>query len=383
MYELTFYKENNFLLSNFYDKNFERNKLLSNSESFELVVGLSEDKDKITNICFIGKDLSFNIGNIRIILKDRNKFIGDENFGFIFNKIKSKRYKITNKIPKTVMLIALAGALSFVSLATINAYGGKKYDNKENNTVTSYYVDLDKENEMNNSISLVETEKIIKKDNEITDMAHQYSGANQEENKLAINYLNLGLKKDSEKLLFVKENYGNVIGKYSKMYDLDADLICAIATQERGVHSSTVDEGGAIGLMQIQVSVWNGSKISVYNYDTGKNETIDVTLEKLKDVDFNIKTGCAIFQNYLKQMNGNIVAATQAYNMGPGTMRKILANYSYSSGKTIDEILDDTDDLNWMEYRNSSYAGDPDYIEHVFRYYAKYNLNELQTGIKK
>lgn len=386
MYELTFFNKNNFLSSNFYDKKMNQFKALDKNESLELINGLSEDKNKITNICFLGEDLSFMIGNIRIILKDRDNFIDEEHFDFVFEKIKNNRYKVVKQVVKAVMVTALAGAISFTSLLTINAYSSKEHvQDIEKEVTTTYYTDLDLENEKVNDLSLLETDDVITNTTyeEVPTEESKNDDTQSKENLAVTESLNLGSMNDSDKLLFVKENYGDIIEKYSKMYGLDADLICAIATQERGVHSKEVDEGGAIGLMQVQVAVWNGAKVRAFNYETGEYETINVTLDNLKDVDFNIKTGCAIFQNYLKQMNGNVVAATQTYNMGPGTMKKILSNYSSSSGKTIDEILNDTNDLSWMDYRNSSYAGDPDYIEHVFRYYANDNLNELQTGIKR
>lgn len=385
MYELTFFNKNNFLSSNFYDKKMNQFKALDKNESLELINGLSKDKNKITNICFLGEDLSFMIGNIRIILKGRDNFIDEEHFDFVFKKIKNNRYKVVKQVVKAVMVTALAGAISFTSLLTINAYSSKEHVQDIEKDTTTYYTDLDLENEKVNDLSLLETDDVITNTTyeEVPTEESKNDDTQSKENLAVTESLNLGSMNDSDKLLFVKENYGDIIEKYSKMYGLDADLICAIATQERGVHSKEVDEGGAIGLMQVQVAVWNGAKVRAFNYETGEYETINVTLDNLKDVDFNIKTGCAIFQNYLKQMNGNVVAATQTYNMGPGTMKKILSNYSSSSGKTIDEILNDTNDLSWMDYRNSSYAGDPDYIEHVFRYYANDNLNELQTGIKR
>ena len=109
--------------------------------------------------------------------------------------------------------------------------------------------------------------------------------------------------------------------------------------------------------------------LKAYNYETNSEEKIHITLDKLKDVDFNIKVGCAIFQNYLNQMNGNVIAAIQSYNMGPGSVKKIISTYASATGKTYDEVLNNFEDINWLDYRNSSYPGDPDYVEHVSRYY--------------
>lgn len=188
--------------------------------------------------------------------------------------------------------------------------------------------------------------------------------------------LDIGSMSDSEKLEYVKEHYGNIIDRYANTYGLDSNLITAIATQERGKHSDVVDSGGAIGLMQIQVGVWDGHSVTAYNYDTGKEETVEISLEKLKDVNFNIKIGCMIFQSYLKEMDDNVIAAIQSYNMGTGSVKKIIVTYATASGKTSDAIISNPDDTGWLDYRTSSFPGDPDYVENVTRYYPS-------NGIKK
>lgn len=177
---------------------------------------------------------------------------------------------------------------------------------------------------------------------------------------------------ESEKANKTKELYYDIIEKYANMYGVSPSVILAIATQERGVHSDTIDQGGAIGLMQVQVSVWDGKDLEVYNYDTNSKEKIHITLDDLRDVSFNIKVGCAIFQNYLKQMKDNYPLAIQSYNMGPSSVNKILNAYCLSCGKTYDEVIN-SDDLGWLYFRNSSYPGDISYLEHVLRYINSYN----------
>ena len=101
-----------------------------------------------------------------------------------------------------------------------------------------------------------------------------------------------------------------------------------------------------------------------------------ISLEKLKDVDFNIKVGCMIFQSDLKEMEDNVIAAIQSYNMGTGSVKKIIVTYATASGKTYDAIISNPDDTGWLDYRTSSFPGDPDYVENVTRYYPS-------NGIKK
>ena len=173
-------------------------------------------------------------------------------------------------------------------------------------------------------------------------------------------------RSDTPKAYNTKAYYSELINKYSQMYGLDSDLVTAIATQERGIHSGIKDDGGATGLMQIQNAVWVDEKLSAYNFETKTLETIIVNEKSLSYVDYNIKVGCMILQTVLKYMNYNTLAAVQCYNMGHGNMETILNAYSYDSGKSVKEILNDVTDTNWMNYRYLIKKGDPEYIEEVF-----------------
>ena len=278
----------------------------------------------------------------------------------------------------------------------------KHHQNSDVSEASSYFDDTNIElsSKNDNEITKEELTSNLANDNSKTDIDLESTNSEKEETKSSSSDSNSisnsdnnnninediensniehGSLTDSQKAQKTKELYGDIISKYSNMYGLDSNVICAIATQERGVHSDSVDDGGAIGLMQIQVSVWTHETITAYNYETEQNEDIYISLDELRDVDFNVKVGCAIFQNYLKLMNGNYIAAIQCYNMGDGSMRSILNDYSYSSGKSVDEILNDSSDLGWMEYRSGGYYGDPNYVEHVMRYYEGDSLNNSKV----
>lgn len=170
----------------------------------------------------------------------------------------------------------------------------------------------------------------------------------------------------TDKVATTKELYGDTIDKYAKMYGLDSNLVLAIATQERGIHSTKMDSGGATGLMQVQNSVWVNEEISAHNFETGEVESFTVRKDMLSNVDTNIKLGCMILQNAMKNMDYNIVAAVQCYNMGYGNMSKILNAYASSQGLTKEEVLQDHNDYGWLGYRDLITVGDPQYVEHVF-----------------
>ena len=55
-----------------------------------------------------------------------------------------------------------------------------------------------------------------------------------------------------EKAINTIKNYGDILTEKANKYGIDPKLVIAIATQENGVHRGYIEEGGGIGLMQIQ-----------------------------------------------------------------------------------------------------------------------------------
>lgn len=189
---------------------------------------------------------------------------------------------------------------------------------------------------------------------------------------------------DSEKLNFVKTNYEDIITKYAKMYGLDANLVMAIATQERGKHSETRDSSGAYGLMQIE-GIWVNSPISAYNVETNQTETIVITEEKLQSLEGNIQVGCCILQNACKENNYQLYASIQAYNYGSGNMRSLFNEYNNQYGISREEVLNDkgnSEFLKCCEYVSEERKqGDPQYVSNVLSYLDKDQISFLtQNG---
>lgn len=176
---------------------------------------------------------------------------------------------------------------------------------------------------------------------------------------------------DSERANNTRENYGDLIKKYSLMYGVDPNIMLGIATQERGIHSSERDACGALGLMQIEYNIWVNQTISAYNFNTNEMEEFKITPENMSDLETNIKIACMIFQNNLKDMNYNVIAALQCYNMGVGNMNALLKTYAFYSGKTCDEILNDCQDTGWLSYRQFINQGDKEYVEKVLSWIGK------------
>lgn len=177
------------------------------------------------------------------------------------------------------------------------------------------------------------------------------------------------------KYLSVIENYGNIVRKMAEISGIDEDIITCVLAQERGIHSSVLDEGGAIGISQIQVNQHLGSTLTLYNVMTGEEETFVVTMELLQSAEGNIKVGVALLQRALIMFKGNILLALQAYNYGEGAVLTVVKRTGY----TLDEINENFRDISWVEevydYSNRKGGyGDKEYIDNVL---SRYPSDEL------
>lgn len=226
---------------------------------------------------------------------------------------------------------------------------------------------LKKENKQQVNTSSSSSETYSSDENEFIDLNHPVQIEIPKEEEMTFVYLDYEDRSDKEKAYITRAYYEGMITKYAKMYGIDPNLAIAVATQESktGIHTTVTDPGGATGLMQIQNEVWIGENVTAYNFETKQDETINVTLNKIKDVEYNIKIGCMILQNSLEYMNYNTLAALQCYNMGYGNMNKILTKCSEETNKSIGEILSNVKDTKWMDYRKIIRVGDQQYVEKV------------------
>lgn len=186
-------------------------------------------------------------------------------------------------------------------------------------------------------------------------------------------------RSSQEKIFDCKEQYFDTIQKYAIMYGIDPKLMLAIATQERGIHSYTVDKDGGLGLMQIQLSVWDGEELSAYNYETGEVDSFILNEQSIANLDNNIRYGCMVFQNCLRYMNNNILAAIQCYNYGSGNMESVFASYELSTGINMHSALLDQYNTEWINHRNTCNEGDCEYLEHVLSWLGEDSYFEVQT----
>lgn len=338
------------------------------SSLYLLLEQLNKDPRYVKGLKIKGNDLFFTTNDLLVEVKDYKKLKSDKTFSFLFNFLNNKKYKVIRNV------VIKGTACALTSILALNAFSSFETSNSDIKQETTTAVNQEQKEVIEKVVAQVPMiEEQIKTEVTI------------EENTTIYDELGVGTRSNDAKAIKAKELYYSKIQKYAKKYGLDPDIICAIATQERGIHSSVRDGGGAIGLMQIQVSVWHDKTIEVFDYEENKTKMIYITEEKLEDVDFNIEVGCAVFQDCLNHMKGNVIAALQSYNTGPYAVDDIIRKYCNVSGKTKKQILQEND-LNWLDYRTSDYNGDPDYVEHVLSYFngdiSNLQLKNSGTSIK-
>ena len=172
----------------------------------------------------------------------------------------------------------------------------------------------------------------------------------------------------AEKAVSAKSNYYSLVSKYAKTYGIDKDLMMAIGTQEKGVHSTEIDPGGGVGLMQMQYQVWVNQDVKAYNFDTNSWESFHVTDSNIRELDTNIKIACMYFQNCLVSMDYNVPAALCAYNWGMTSTKNKLSEFSQDRGLSLNEVLE-ANDTSWINLFNVNGDTSLAYPKMVLSYY--------------
>lgn len=285
-------------------------------------------------------------------IKDKNKTVSRKKSNF-----KNKVVMFTSLTLSTIML-----------LSAISKANNKSTTNVDINPPVSYVQNIEIEDDINKEFRVTTPSVVDIKEEKDTNTPTLETETEEEK----INPFTLETEDltNSEKYQSTKENYFNLIEKYATEYGLDPMLMLAIATQERGVHSETVDPGGGLGLFQIQIEGgwnWDNETITAYNFRTNEEETITITKDKVRNLEFNIKCGCILFQNALREQNYNIPRAIQCYNYGSAYMDQVISECCRDTGYSRSDISDPTN-LIWTNYRNVIKNGDNRYLENVLRY---------------
>ena len=373
------------LTLNSYDENKEKEftikgdkvyGFIKENSSFAVKDLLIGEKDGIPSLRIVTNKQNIDLINLEKLSKYEkylSPFIDRVSKGLTDKKIqelketrkKDSPPKVTrkNKHSKKVLRFATT-AVALLIAGNMMSNIIKNHEIKGNASFNGYNIDKDSgieiEEYFDNKImpyeesDSIKVEKAIMKENEFTGEV--------------IN-LNFEDRSHTEKAKYTKDTYGDLITKYSNRYGVDPDVMIAIATQERGVHSREMDTGGATGLMQIQNSVWVDHEISAYNYETGKVDTFTITEDSIKDLENNVMYGCMYKQNLDKYYNNNPFLAIQCYNMGYGNVNAVLDTYAQDKGLERDDIINNPSDIGWVSYLDLIEVGDNNYINNVLSWY--------------
>lgn len=206
----------------------------------------------------------------------------------------------------------------------------------------------------------------------------------EKETDAEIDPFNVGSSPEKNMVVdFLSSSEGQLIYKYAEQYGVDPNIMASIAMQETTLNHNACIPGGdmysgyGVGLMQLESP--SGEEVSAYNYNTGEWETEYITMDNACNIETNIKIGCMMFQNKLKENNGNILLSIQSHNYGQG-MIDMMMNNLY--GDNADNVKRDYSNISWLsevqnihnnpgmylEGWNESGYGDGNYLENVLKF---------------
>lgn len=356
-------------LHGIYEENGKRN-IVHGKDLEQLIMVINKKASRIKKIYDKNGNIEFVYKDILFVLDNKKNFMNDDRFLNIIDKYKKRQYKLL-KIKVTATTIGL-GALGIAAMISSQDAQVKSYSTDSLDTTTSSYSQYDDSIEKgiinHNDEEYVLEENTTNNENNIEETTTtEKTYDNYMSDEEIRDYLGIPKEYEVSKLEKTKDNYYDLICKYSNMYGLDPDLMCAIATQESGIHSNKLSRYGN-GLFQIE-GVHIGETLHPYNYETESEDTVVINENTIVDLEHNIQIGCAIYQDCLMKMNGNEIAALKAYNLGLGAMNNMINNYCDNTNMTKEEVLNNKLDTGWNNYHSSSYGGDTNYISNVLRYY--------------
>ena len=344
------------------------------------------DDDALTELGKMSEEYKQKLERIRAKAHQERRY-QTETIDYTCDKeyVRGKNKTVTRKKSKnkTIAATFTALTLSTIMLLSLTSKADTKTaTNVDINPQVSYAQNIEIEDDINKEFTVTTPPIVdIKEEIKETTPTTPIEKVEVEEPKINPFALETEDLTGSEKYQNAKEKYFDLIEKYATEYGLDPMVMLALATQERGVHSETVDSGGGLGLFQIQIEGgwnWDNEDISAFNFETNEEETVTITKEKASTLEYNIKYGCMLFQNALREQKYNVPRAIQCYNYGSSYMSTVIDACCADTGYSRSDISDPTN-LIWTNYRSVIKNGDDRYLENVLRYLP----NDTQIEFKK
>lgn len=268
-------------------------------------------------------------------------------------------------------------------------------------TASSYKInkEIEKKTIKNSSIAVINIQNLnsaVENSNHISNVASSLVESYLEEERLKAeefkrkDYKNFTSYTAETKHAF--DSYFDIVYAEATRWGLDPNLVMAMLIQE--------SHGRHANLMQISYSSWRNHTFDCYDFID--QEYKKVSLKSFNTPEDNIRAGCMILRHSINEMNGNIMAGVQCYNLGDGNMNHVINITATLEGISKEEVLANQDDLLFVPYTKYASGGDKHYIANIskylnktdFIYYLdmdsnnniieyKYNLKEKEKVLKK
>ena len=186
----------------------------------------------------------------------------------------------------------------------------------------------------------------------------------------------------------INSETGQYFIDYGEQFGVDPYILMSLSMNESSLlHKETLPGGShyngyGVGICQHE-NPNNERYITAFNYLTGEEETELLNMNSACNLEMNIKMSAMIMQDYIHRYNNNIYLALQAYNYGYQVMDILLNEYAKETNQTIEQIINNHQDLGWMKYVHDVHQnpkkyvsnwshktyGNANYIEDVLGYY--------------
>lgn len=146
-------------------------------------------------------------------------------------------------------------------------------------------------------------------------------------------------------------DYQDTINFYADRYEVDRNLVASVILAESKFRQDATSVHGARGLMQImpETGSWIATQI----------EDDSFSVDKLYNVNMNIKYGTWYLSELQTEYEGNEVLALAAYNAGRGNVYEWMEKYHW--------------DINFKDYTKIPFPETREYVKRVLENKKHYN----------
>lgn len=164
-------------------------------------------------------------------------------------------------------------------------------------------------------------------------------------------------------------DHGKIIMETAKTYGVDPYLLAAKGLTESNLdHEACCPNGknyNGYGVGAFQLESPDGRTVKAWNFEKNCEDTLSITMENATDFTKNTQAAAMYLQNRLFLYHNNIYLALQSYNYGEYMMNLVIHDYAKAKGITEEEVIQNTNDLGWLEIVQDIHENPNDYYYRV------------------